>query len=65
MKLKRFRVQKFRNIIDSGDIQVQDDVTCLVGMNEAGKTAVLTALNRVHPTTAVSFASRTTTRAGC
>ncbi|MDQ4034277.1 MAG: AAA family ATPase [Actinomycetota bacterium] len=49
MRLKQFRVSKFRNIIDSGPIDVEEDVTCLVGMNEAGKTAVLTALNRLNP----------------
>lgn len=50
MKLTRFRVRKFRNIIDSGDVAVESDVSCLVGMNEAGKTAVLAALNRLNPT---------------
>lgn len=55
MKLMSFRVRKFRNIIDSGLITVETDVTCLVGMNEAGKTAVLTALNRLNPTDGDSF----------
>lgn len=55
MKLTQFRVRKFRNIIDSGVIDVADDVTCLVGMNEAGKTALLTALNRLNPTDDSTF----------
>ncbi len=55
MKLVSFRVRKFRNIIDSGDVDVESDVSCLVGMNEAGKTAVLTALNRLNPTDSDSF----------
>ncbi len=49
MRLAQFQVRKFRNIIDSGLINVETDVTCLVGMNEAGKTAVLTALSRLNP----------------
>jgi predicted ATP-dependent endonuclease of OLD family len=48
MKLKSFRVKLFRNIIDSGEILV-DDVTCLVGKNEAGKSAVLQALHQLNP----------------
>ncbi|RBA30117.1 hypothetical protein DQ226_17815 [Dietzia maris] len=55
MKLSSFRVRKFRNIIDSGQITVETSVTCLVGMNEAGKTAILTALNRLNPTDGDSF----------
>ena len=55
MKLVSFHVRKFRNIIDSGQINVETNVTCLVGMNEAGKTAVLTALNRLNPTDGDSF----------
>lgn len=47
--MKQFQVQKFRNIVDSGPVNVQDDVTCLVGMNEAGKSAILTALARLNP----------------
>lgn len=38
----------FRNIIDSGDVTI-DDVTCLVGKNEAGKSALLQALHVLNP----------------
>jgi len=55
MQLTRFRVQKFRNIIDSGEIKVDESVTCLVGMNESGKTAVLSALHRLNPVDDASF----------
>lgn len=48
VRLTRFRVRKFRNIIDSGDIEVDENVTCLVGMNESGKTAILSALHRLN-----------------
>lgn len=55
MQLTRFRVRKFRNIIDSGEIKVDETVTCLVGMNESGKTAVLSALHRLNPVDDASF----------
>lgn len=49
MKLREFRVREFRSIWDSGPVKVDDQVTCLVGKNEAGKTALLTALFRTNP----------------
>lgn len=49
MKLKEFRVREFRSIWDSGPIKVDDKVSCLVGKNETGKTALLTALYRASP----------------
>lgn len=49
MKLKQFRVREFRSIWDSGPIDVDDTVTCLVGKNESGKTALLHALYRTNP----------------
>lgn len=55
MRLKSFEIRKFRNIIDSSEIPVEDDVTCLVGKNESGKTAVLHALNRLNPARPAAF----------
>lgn len=55
MKLVSFRVQKFRNIIDSTEVIVQDDVTSLVGKNESGKTAALHALYRLNPAYGETF----------
>lgn len=49
MKLREFRVREFRSIWDSGSVKVDGQVTCLVGKNEAGKTALLTALYRTNP----------------
>ncbi len=57
MKLKSFRVRKFRNIVDSGDIQVDDLVTCLVGKNEAGKSGILEALYLFNPAYGESFST--------
>lgn len=44
MKLLSFRVTKFRNVVDSGEITVDPEVTCFVGKNEAGKSGLLEAL---------------------
>jgi predicted ATPase len=49
MKLSSARIRMFRNIIDSGPIEFEPDVTCLLGKNESGKTAVLHALHRQNP----------------
>jgi predicted ATPase len=46
--LESFHVRVFRNIIDSGAVTV-DDVTCIVGKNEAGKSALLQALHSLNP----------------
>lgn len=49
MKLRRFQVNEFKSVWDSGPIDVDEQVTCLVGKNEAGKTALLQALYRTNP----------------
>jgi predicted ATP-binding protein involved in virulence len=49
MKLARMRVEVFENFIDSTEVEVEPDVTCLVGKNESGKTALLRALYRLNP----------------
>ncbi|MBX3705460.1 MAG: AAA family ATPase [Pseudomonadales bacterium] len=48
MRLKFFHVRVFRNVIDSGRIEVADS-TCIVGKNEAGKSSVIEALHRLNP----------------
>jgi predicted ATP-dependent endonuclease of OLD family len=54
MKLTSFHVRVFRNVVDSGEIKVVGN-TCLVGKNEAGKTACIEALHRLNPAKAASF----------
>jgi AAA15 family ATPase/GTPase len=46
MKLKSFQVKEFKSVWDSGLVDVAQ-ITCLVGKNEAGKTALLQALYRL------------------
>lgn len=48
MKLSNVHLFEFKSIRDSGPFKI-GDVTCLVGKNEAGKTAVLQALYRLNP----------------
>ena len=49
MQLTSFRVQKFRNIEDSGEVELLDVLTCVVGKNQAGKSALLRALHKFNP----------------
>lgn len=48
MKLKRFKVDKYKCIDHSGWIDV-NDLTVIVGKNEAGKTTLLKALHKLNP----------------
>ena len=48
MKLTKVRITEFQSIQDSTEFEI-DDITCLVGKNEAGKTALLKALYRLNP----------------
>ncbi|EIG62309.1 AAA family ATPase [Bradyrhizobium sp. WSM1253] len=48
MQLKWFHVRDFQSVRDSGRIPVSE-ITCLVGKNEAGKSALLKALYRLNP----------------
>ena len=48
MKLTKVRITEFQSIQDSNEFKI-GDVTCLVGKNEAGKTALLKALYRLNP----------------
>ena len=50
MLLKNFQVHDFQSVTDSDNVEV-GDITCLVGKNEAGKTALLKALYRLNPIT--------------
>ena len=49
MKLKKVRIDHFRHILDSTPVEIQSDVTCLIGKNESGKTTFLEALWRLNP----------------
>ena len=45
MKLSAFRIRNFRSIVDTGWQSISpDNITCLIGQNESGKTSVLEGL---------------------
>ena len=56
MKLAKVRVTNFRSVEDSGEFDA-NDLLCLVGKNEAGKTTVLQALGGLnpHPSTPLAY----------
>lgn len=49
MRLNKARVQGYRSIIDTGYFDIEELKTILVGPNEAGKTAILQALQKLNP----------------
>ena len=49
MRLTHMRVQNYRCVRDTGWFDVEQAKTILVGPNEAGKTAVLEALQQINP----------------
>ena len=50
-KLKQVEVQEYKSVRSSNLFGI-DDVTCLVGKNESGKTTVLEAIYRLNPVVA-------------
>lgn len=49
MRLSKVRVQNYRSIIDTGEFEIEKLKTILVGPNEAGKTAILQAIQQINP----------------
>lgn len=54
MELKTVHVKNFRSVEDSGSFNIEH-LTCLVGKNEAGKTAILQAIAGLNPHPATPF----------
>lgn len=48
MRLERAQVQNYKHVQDTGAFTL-NNMTCLVGKNESGKTAILQALHRIKP----------------
>ena len=48
MNLQRVRVRNYKSIDDTGWVDV-DDLTCLIGKNESGKTVLMEALTHLNP----------------
>lgn len=54
MKLIKVRVQNYRSVEDSEEFEI-GNLTCLVGKNEAGKTALLSAMRGLKPSQSFEF----------
>lgn len=52
MDLRSIRIQNYKSIHASGPVTIEPTVTCLVGKNESGKTAMLESLYRLKPVAA-------------
>ena len=48
MKLIKARVQNYRSIRDTGEFEIEELKTIMVGPNEAGKTVILQALQKLN-----------------
>lgn len=48
MRISSARITNYRSVIDSGSFSVEQDKTILVGVNEAGKSALLRALQSIN-----------------
>jgi len=53
LELKSVRIQNYRSIEDSGIVPIEE-ITCMVGKNESGKTAFLQALHLLNPLNPIS-----------
>src|SRR2546429_289439 len=49
MKLVKVHIFDYRSVHDSTEFEVEPDKTIMVGPNEAGKTALMRALQSVNP----------------
>lgn len=49
MQLTHVHITKFKSIKDSSEFSIDPKVTCLVGKNESGKTAILQAIEKINP----------------
>jgi len=53
MRIKKIHVQNYRSIIDGEEFEIDKNKTILVGPNEAGKTALLQAIQHLNPPSGV------------
>ena len=54
MILKTVQIKNFKSINDSTEFTVDERVTCLVGKNESGKTAILRSIGKLNSTDAAA-----------
>src|SRR6266446_8325715 len=49
MILRTAKIENYKCVRDSNEFTIDEKVTCLVGKNESGKTAILQALAKLNP----------------
>jgi len=55
MRLKAFTVKNYKTVLNSGRVQIDPNVACLLGKNEAGKSAVMQALWKFNNVSGVTY----------
>lgn len=55
MRLKAFEVKNYKTIQDSGLVEIETNVSCLLGKNESGKSAVMQALWKFNNVAAAKY----------
>jgi len=55
MRLKAFRITNYKTVVDSGRAEIDTNVACLMGKNEAGKSAVMQALWKFNNVSGASY----------
>jgi hypothetical protein len=55
MRLKAFRVKNYKTVLDSGRVEIDTNVACLMGKNEAGKSAVMQALWKFNNVSSANY----------
>ena len=48
-RIDSVRIQNFRSINDTGQVDLESEITALIGRNESGKTNFLKALQSFNP----------------
>jgi len=55
MRLIAFTVKNYKTVLDSGRVEIDTNVACLMGKNESGKSAVMQALWKFNNVSGVKF----------
>lgn len=48
MRLVEVRIENFGSIKNEVKLKIEDGITCLIGLNESGKTTILKAIKKIN-----------------
>ncbi len=51
MNIYKIRIRNYKSIKDSGEVVIDDNIMAFIGQNNAGKSAILDAIQCVFPST--------------